>query len=70
MISKLVSCLEVVEQSGHSLFSSMKLLPRVIFSAVLQVGQFYIVFKGLEEVLQPHETDFEFLLYSQVVILS
>lgn len=65
-----MSCSEVIEQPGRSLYSSMKLLPGVILSAVLQVGQSYILFKGLEEVLQLCETDFESLLYPWVVILS
>lgn len=58
VILKLVSYSEVIEQSGCSLYSSMKLLPRVILSAVLQVSQSYILFKRLKKVLHLCETDF------------
>lgn len=64
VITKLASYSEVIEQWGCSLYSSMKLLPRVILSAVLRVGQSYTLFKGLEEVAQLCETDFEFPSYS------
>lgn len=49
MILKLVSYSEVIEQSGCSLYSSMKSLPRVILSAVLQVRRSYIPFKRHKE---------------------
>lgn len=45
LISKLASYSEVIKQWGCSLYSSRKLLQRVILSAVLWVGQSYIFFQ-------------------------
>lgn len=50
---KVVSYSEVIEQSGCSLNSSMKSLPRVILSALLQVSQSYILFKRLKRSSAP-----------------